>query len=200
MNETRIPYNTGPPERRPATEKSVNALLAAFAVEHCEAFERYCADNGEDANSLLQWRIMDWADAYRSGCSDLWEQPAEATPLFRAQSDGRPKPDPRWAGAVTGFCGGVRAAVGQHPNARWWPYRSGNAACLAFDASGDRGDVSLTILEGDCVNIPLEGGQPGNADPQVVDLVDAFYLVALLLESLGLASWEGFWGPRMIDK
>ena len=174
------------------TEKSVSALLAAFAVEHLAVFENFCGDHGEDASSLLQWRILDWADAYRSDCPSL--RAAKSAPLFLWGDAGPPRPGPEWAGAISEYCDAVRLAVGGNPTARWWPYRSGNAVCVAFDAWGDVGEVSVTIVEGDCVNIPLDRRQPGFDEPQVADLVDACYLVALLLESLGLASGKGLDG------
>ena len=71
MTEARPPYGAIPPVH-PATEQSAVALLAAFAAEHPEAFENYCAGHGED---------IDWADAYRSDSPGLRAQPADPVPL-----------------------------------------------------------------------------------------------------------------------
>lgn len=141
-----------------------------------------------------------WEDELDAMQAELRVDPG---PLFWIGPEGSPRLDPQWAGAVADFCEAVRTAVGENPSAGWWPYRSGNAACVAFDAWGDAGEVEITILAVGRIAIQRDRREPGYYEPQVVDLVDGFYLVALLLEALGLASPEslkGFGGPRTIDK
>jgi hypothetical protein len=183
---------------RPVTEKSIIALLAAFAVEHENAFIQFCKAHRENANAMMEWRIGGWADV-----PGLRMERGGPMPLFEIGPSGNPRLDPLWAGRVAGFCEAVRSAVGRNPRVQCWPYRAGNAACVALDIAGEAGEINLTLLESDSIEIPLEGSKLGNSDPRVSDAVDAFYLVSVLLESLGLSSLEGgvaTFGPRMMAR
>jgi hypothetical protein len=174
----------------PATEQSIRGLLAAFALEHRDTFIRFCESQGEDAEGLLDWRVETWAEAYRLDAPGLRQ--ASGDPLFEAGPTGPPRLDARWAERVRAFCDAVHIEVGAHPKVQCWPYRIGTATCLAFDASGDSGEVNLTFLEGRATELPLDGTKLGHTDSVVMDAVDAFYLVARLLEALGLpAQGEG---------
>lgn len=185
-----------------ATERSVRGLLAAFALEQEEAFVRFCAGHGEDPGNLISWRVHDWAEAYVLDAPGLRQAPVE--PLFDIGPAGIVRANLRWADRVSAFCEAVRNEVGMRPKVQWWPYRAGNAACMAIDVSGDAGEVNLTLLESDDIDIPLVGTKLGNSDPRVIDAVDAVYLVSVLLDSLGLSSLGGgaaiLGGPRTMAK
>jgi hypothetical protein len=170
----------------PVTEKAIIALLAAFAREHSETFRRFCEVHGENAEAVMAWRIGDWADDYHS--LGFIMDGNGSVPLFEIGPAGSPRLDPLWTERVAGFCEAVRRAVGRHPRVQCWPYRAGNAACVALDIAGEAGEISLTLLESDGIDIPMEGTKLGSRDPRISDAVDAFYLVSVLLESLGLSS------------
>ncbi len=114
-------------------------------------------------------------------------------PLFDIGPAGHARLNPGWTGAVSDFCEAMRTEVGANPTVRCWPYRIGNVGFIAFDVSGEGGDVSLPIAEGDCIEIPLQGKVLESTDPLclVADTVDAFYLVSTLLEALGLPAASG---------
>jgi hypothetical protein len=184
---------------RPVTEKSIIALLAAFAMEHEKAFIQFCKVHRENANAMMAWRICGWADDYRADVPGLRMERGGPMSLFEIGPSGNPRLDPLWAGRVAEFCEAVRSAVGRNPTVQCWPYRAGNATCVALDIAGEAGEINLTLLESDSIEIPLEGSKLGNSDPWVSDAVDAFYLVSVLLESLGLSSLESgvaTFGPR----
>lgn len=182
-------------------DKAIIALLAAFAWEHGEAFRRFYKVHGEEAEAVMACRIGDWADDYHSLGFIL--NANGSTPLFEIGPAGSPRLDRRWAGRVEAFCAAVRNKVGRNPKVQCWPYRAGNATCVALDIAGEAGEISLTLLESDDIEIPMDGTKLGNSDPRVGDAVDAFYLVSMLLESLGPSfSGDGVVtvGPRTMAK
>lgn len=134
--------------------------------------------------------------AKMSGCPP---ESNPSAPLFEIGPAGNLRPDPLWKGEVSDFCDAVKAEVGADPRVRCWPYRIGDAVFVAFDVTGRSGDVSLTIVEGDYIEIPMQGKALEGTDPVclVVDMVDAFYLVSTLLEALGL---PGVFGGRTMAR
>lgn len=126
-------------------------------------------------------------------------------PLFEVGPAGHVYLNPRWGGAVSDFCEAVKAEVGTNPTVRCWPYRVGRVTCIAFDVTGDAGDVSLTMIERDAIEIPVQEKTLVSTDPEcsVIDAVDAFYLASALLDALGLPSLidgGAIFGPRIMAK
>lgn len=115
-------------------------------------------------------------------------------PLFEVGPAGHVHLHPGRREAVADFCDAVKAEVGANPTVRCWPYRAGRVTCIAFDVTGDTGDVSLTMIESDAIEIPLQGKVLGGTDCLVIDAVDAFYLVSALLDASGGIA---VFGPRI---
>ncbi len=117
-------------------------------------------------------------------------------PLFEVGPAGHVQLNPSMIGTVSDFCEAVKMEVGANPTVRCWPYRAGCTTCIAFDVTGDEGDLSLTIIEGDVTEITVR-------ECSVIDAVDAFYLISALLDALGLPAASGgvaLFGGRMIAK
>ncbi len=118
------------------------------------------------------------------------------TPLFEVGPSGHVHLNSSMRGTVSDFCEAVKTEVGANPTVRCWPYRAGRATYIAFDVTGDEGDLSLTIIEGDVTEITVP-------ECSVIDAVDAFYLISALLDALGLPAASGgvaLIGGRMIAK
>ena len=75
-----------------------------------------------------------------------------------------------------------------------WPYRFEGSRYLAFDAEGDDGEVHITISETGSCKLPSfeASGAKSSFEIDVVDGVDALYLVLQLLNTLGLEPFSYF--------
>ena len=111
-----------------------------------------------------------------------------------------------WADSVSEFCRTIQEEVGLHASVSLWPYRHAGSTFVAFEAVGKEGEVVMTIIESGRSILPSLSAIRESGfefECEVIDGVDAFYLIALLLNSLQLNTFSGppvFFGPRTIAK
>ena len=109
-------------------------------------------------------------------------------------------------GAVAEFCRTIQEKVGPNASVSLWPYRHAGSTFVAFEAVGEGGEVVMTIIESGRSILPSPSAireSDFEFECEVIDGVDAFYLIALLLNSLQLITFSGppvFFGPRTIAK
>jgi len=105
-----------------------------------------------------------------------------------------------WKLALDEFAKGFAAAVGKHPNLYIWPYRLGSLTYVSVDADGEFGYMMMTIVVCGRSELPkIETvTSDGQCEVDVMDLVDAFYLVQAIHQAIGPCtvksgvSWPGF--------
>ncbi len=121
-------------------------------------------------------------------------------PLFQAYPTARVCLDSNLEPAVTAFCTALQQVVGCGASVNCWTYRAGAGMYLAMDVAGAAESRSLTLMEGDKVELPTADCVARFTDLEciVTDSVDAFYLTLRVLDSLSPASLR--LGPRMTTK
>lgn len=129
----------------------------------------------------------------------------EHEPIFFIGPSGPLQMNASWGKMVAEFCNGVKIAVGSHATWRLRPYRLGPAAYLAFDIKGNAGEVSLTLIESGVSRLPdmTTICSTRDVECELADIVDCYYLVASVLESLetlGAAEFSALAGPNTITK
>ena len=131
---------------------------------------------------------------------------SENLSIFSIGSDRRLIVNKDWVTSVSEFCLAIQKMVGTNARVKLWPYRHAGSTFVAFDAMGVGGEIVMTIIESgrSILPSPLAIRESGfEFECEVIDAVDAFYLVARLLNSLHLTfSSEPpvFFGPRTIVK
>lgn len=130
----------------------------------------------------------------------------EHEPIFFIGPNGPCQIEASWRTTVAEFCAGVRVAVGN--NAVWHlrPYRLGRTAYLAFDIKGSAGEVNVTLIESEVNKLPNAATifRTREIECELTDIVDCYYLVESVLESLetslpsGLSSVLA--GPKTITR
>ena len=105
-----------------------------------------------------------------------------------------------WKLALDEFAKGFAAAVGKQPALYIWPYRVGALTYVSVDADGEFGYMMMTIVV--CGSSELPDIEDVTSDGQfqvdVIDLVDAFYLVQAIYQAMGPCTvksgviWPGF--------
>jgi len=124
-------------------------------------------------------------------------------PIFAIGPSGSAQLHTAWHTKITQFCVGIETAVGSHAKVHLRPYRLGQTGYLALDLKGDTGEVSITIIEGTSSKLSNTSSIScsNEIECEVMDMIDAYYLAAIVLMSLGL-SWPGlpisFSGPKTI--
>ena len=116
---------------------------------------------------------------------------ADRQPIFIIGPEGTLSISSRWKAPVSKLCEEVKKRLGDNASANVWSYRYEGSRNLAFDAEGDDGEVSGTMCEtGFCKLPPFEAsGTEKSFVCDVVDSVDAFYLVLQLLRTLDLETF-----------
>ena len=119
---------------------------------------------------------------------------ADKQPIFSIGPDGKLSTYPEWKETLSKFCIEVKKRLGNNVSANMWPYRFEGSRCLAFDAEGDDGAVHVTIFETGSCKLPSTeaSGSKSSFEIDVVDGVDALYLVLQLLNTLGLEPFPYF--------
>lgn len=123
--------------------------------------------------------------------------------LFEIGPVGIPRVNAVWQRPIEGLTAAIRARVGDRPRVNCWPYRLGNVGFVSLDLAGSKGNVNLTIYEADVTEIERLWANETTLECRVADLVDAFYLVVLLLDALGFdcaSSPVSTFLPRTIAK
>lgn len=109
----------------------------------------------------------------------------EPDEFFEIGPAGNPRMYAAWQQPIDELASAIRARVGNHPSVNCWPYRLGNIGFVSVDLAGSKGEVNLTIYEADVTEIERLGVSETTLECRVADLVDAFYLVALLMDAVG---------------
>ena len=115
-------------------------------------------------------------------------------PIFLIGPEGKLSINSRWKEPVSKLCKEVKKRLGDNASANVWPYRIEGSRCLAFDAEGDDGEVYVTICETGFCKLPTfdASGTEKSFVCDVVDGVDALYLVLQLLNTLDLETFPYF--------
>lgn len=119
---------------------------------------------------------------------------ADKQPIFSIGPEGKLSTYPERKEPLSKFCIEVKKRLGNNVSANMWPYRFEGSRCLAFDAEGDDGEVHVTIFETGSCKLPSSeaSGSKSSFKIDVVDGVDALYLVLQLLNTLGLEPFPYF--------
>lgn len=122
-----------------------------------------------------------------------------ANPMFWIDPMGNLEVDAAWRKPVAELCVSIREVVGENVMVSYWPYRAGLVPYVALDIEGDRGEINLTIMESEVNELPsaemLES--QGDCECGVMDMVDAYYLVASVLKSLDGVTSSVLAGPKV---
>lgn len=119
---------------------------------------------------------------------------ADKQPIFSIGPEGKLSTYPEQKEPLSKFCIEVKKRLGNNVSANMWPYRFEGSRCLTFDAEGDDGEVHVTIFETGSCKLPSSeaSGSKSSFEIDVVDGVDALYLVLQLLNTLGLEPFPYF--------
>lgn len=117
------------------------------------------------------------------------------TPIFTKGPSGRVQVEAMWIGQISIFHVKLKALIGETTITHSWYYRSSNIAYLTFDVSGTNGDCNMTIaITGETKLPALNNTKLANElELEVLDAVDAHYLIVSFAEILGASI---FFGPK----
>ncbi len=107
-------------------------------------------------------------------------------PIFQVGPNGPLQLDVAWRSSVSEFCSGMKKAVGKNANSQLRPYRLGCTCYIAFDVRGEAGEVNVTLVESGANRLPDAATicSVREVECELVDLIDAYYLVTRVLASL----------------
>lgn len=111
-------------------------------------------------------------------------------PMFIIGSNGIPEIEFQWRKPISEVLSAMGAALGEGATIYVWPYRVGAISYVAVDSTGPRGDMTITVIESGTNKLPSLASihETRECQWEMVDLVDAFYLIEALHKSIESSS------------